>query len=122
MARVVAPVFMATALEAPQAAGRNVELTDRMLKDAQEYIGEVVAWLRAQQLKAVGLTTVSSNTADALLTAAAEQHADLIALTTHGRGGLRRLVLGSVADKIVRASGLPVYLTRPSGRARKRAR
>jgi nucleotide-binding universal stress UspA family protein len=38
----------------------------------------------------------------------------LIALTTHGRRGLSRLLLGSVADKVVRGSTLPVLLYRPT--------
>lgn len=38
--------------------------------------------------------------------------ADLIAMTTHGRGGLGRLVLGSVADEVVRRAPCPVLLVR----------
>ena len=38
---------------------------------------------------------------------------DLIALATHGRGGLPRLLLGSVADKVVRGSPVPVLVYRP---------
>jgi nucleotide-binding universal stress UspA family protein len=38
--------------------------------------------------------------------------ADLIVLSTHGRGGLRRLVLGSVADKVIRGSPVPVLITK----------
>jgi nucleotide-binding universal stress UspA family protein len=38
--------------------------------------------------------------------------ADLIALTTHGRSGAVRLLLGSVADKIVRGAGVPVLIQR----------
>jgi nucleotide-binding universal stress UspA family protein len=40
----------------------------------------------------------------------------MIALATQGRGGLRRLVLGSVADKLVRTGELPVLVTRPRGK------
>jgi nucleotide-binding universal stress UspA family protein len=42
---------------------------------------------------------------------------DLVVMTTHGRSGVRRLVLGSVADRMVR-SGVPVLLTRPVPAAR----
>lgn len=44
---------------------------------------------------------------------AAEEKADLMVLTTHGRTGLSRLVMGSVATGIVRRSELPVVLIRP---------
>jgi nucleotide-binding universal stress UspA family protein len=51
--------------------------------------------------------------ADAILEDAAATEADLIAMSTHGRGGLARMVMGSVADEIVRRSHLPVLLIRP---------
>ena len=38
--------------------------------------------------------------------------ADLIAMTTHGRSGVRRWLLGSVAERVLRASPLPVLLVR----------
>jgi nucleotide-binding universal stress UspA family protein len=41
-----------------------------------------------------------------------QESIDLVVMSTHGRGGLRRLVLGSVADRLVR-SGAPVLLVRP---------
>jgi nucleotide-binding universal stress UspA family protein len=43
---------------------------------------------------------------------AREHAADLIALTTHGRSGAMRLLLGSVADKVVRGAGVPVLIQR----------
>ncbi|HEU5316262.1 MAG TPA: universal stress protein, partial [Chloroflexota bacterium] len=44
---------------------------------------------------------------------AAEWHADLVALATHGRGGLSRLLLGSVAADVLRLTALPLLLVRP---------
>ncbi|NNM33061.1 MAG: universal stress protein, partial [Gemmatimonadetes bacterium] len=40
---------------------------------------------------------------------------DLIALATHGAGGIKRMVLGSVADKVVRSSPLPILVVKPEG-------
>src|SRR5262249_21521709 len=40
------------------------------------------------------------------------RQADLIVMTTHGRGGLSRLLLGSVAEGLVRLTGLPLLLIR----------
>lgn len=51
--------------------------------------------------------------AEAIVGVALEQNIDLIAMTTHGRGGLQRFILGSVASTVVRAAQLPVLLTRP---------
>jgi len=52
------------------------------------------------------------NTADALLAAAAAHAADLIVVGTHGRRGLARFLLGSVAESVVRRSPLPVAVVR----------
>ncbi|MEO8029907.1 MAG: universal stress protein [Gemmatimonadota bacterium] len=41
---------------------------------------------------------------------------DLIAIARHGKGGLRRLILGSVADKIIRGSPVPVLLCHDTGK------
>jgi nucleotide-binding universal stress UspA family protein len=46
--------------------------------------------------------------AEAILTAAAELKADLIVMGTHGRTGVRRLVLGSVAEEVLRKAPCPV--------------
>ena len=50
--------------------------------------------------------------ARSLLKLAESEGADLIALSTHGREGLDRLVLGSVADKVIRGSGTAVLAVR----------
>jgi nucleotide-binding universal stress UspA family protein len=52
----------------------------------------------------------------AILDYASDHRADLIALETQGRSGLARLLLGSVADKVVRGAGTPVLLHRPQGK------
>lgn len=54
--------------------------------------------------------------ADAILDTAAGIEADLIAMSTHGRSGIARMVLGSVADEMVRRSHLPVLLVRPENK------
>jgi nucleotide-binding universal stress UspA family protein len=41
---------------------------------------------------------------------------DLIAIATHGRSGPGRVVLGSVADYVIRNSGIPILLIRPTGK------
>ncbi|HBY95093.1 MAG TPA: hypothetical protein DEP84_14225 [Chloroflexi bacterium] len=51
--------------------------------------------------------------ADEIVSAAGEEGADLIAMTTHGRTGLRRLVLGSVAERVLHRVSVPVLLVRP---------
>jgi nucleotide-binding universal stress UspA family protein len=50
--------------------------------------------------------------ASGLLSCAEEVEADLIVIATHGRGGLARATLGSVADKVVRGAEMPVLVVR----------
>lgn len=57
--------------------------------------------------------------ADGILHAAEKLHADLIVMGTHGRGALARLVLGSVAERIIRKALCPVMTVRPEAMAAK---
>ena len=51
--------------------------------------------------------------AEEILRTATMKRADLIALATHGRGGLARVIVGSVAEEVLRGSTVPVLITRP---------
>jgi nucleotide-binding universal stress UspA family protein len=53
---------------------------------------------------------------DEILLQCREQAADLIVMRTHGRVGLGRAVLGSVTQRVLAESGVPVLLLRPGGR------
>jgi len=75
-----------------------------------------------ESLKGKGVivkSTVSTgNAAEEILKAADEIKADLIAMSTHGRSGLRRMAFGSITDKVLRGSKLPVLMVRaPEGTA-----
>jgi nucleotide-binding universal stress UspA family protein len=65
----------------------------------------------------VSTTVREGGVLDELRHEAAEWPADLVMMTTHGRGGLSRLWMGSVADRFVRSSAHPVVLVRPKGLA-----
>jgi nucleotide-binding universal stress UspA family protein len=69
------------------------------------------------QLKAKGLTVRAElcvgNVAESILDYADSIKADLIAMSTHGRNGIGRFLLGSVAEKVIRAAKVPVLLVRP---------
>jgi nucleotide-binding universal stress UspA family protein len=59
---------------------------------------------------------VTGNASDEILKTADEIKADLIGMSTHGRSGLRRLAFGSITDKVIRGSHVPVLLVRaPEG-------
>lgn len=62
---------------------------------------------------AVSLQGRGGNTADALVKYAQDKDIDLIVLGTHGRSGFDRLVVGSVAEGVVRKAPAPVVTVRP---------
>lgn len=88
-------------------------LHDRLRKEAESYLVDVATRLRAQGLRVRTQVVVEDQPALAILHEAEAQHAGVIALETHGRRGLSRLILGSVADKVVRGAHVPVLVHRP---------
>lgn len=88
-----------------------------------EAMGEAMTYLnsKVQELKGQGLVEVSTRAAEKepaqeIIDFAAEPNS-LIAMCTHGRSGLKRWVLGSVAEKVVRHSNSPVLLIPARGSA-----
>lgn len=77
-----------------------------------------VAELAAQGGKAVDVQSrrvEDMHASDGILLAAREQGADLIVVGSHGRTGLSRLMLGSIAAKVVAQSPIPVLVARSPG-------
>jgi nucleotide-binding universal stress UspA family protein len=90
------------------------ETTNRTRSLAEEYLAGVAKVLRRQRFKVemrVGLGGVAHTITDF----ADAETVDLIAMSTHGRSGLRRSVLGSVADRVLRQAHQPLLLVRPTG-------
>ncbi len=99
-----APVF-----DVPHAA--------EMTAAIEQQLQDLAATLRKRWKVAVAVAVRQGRPAEAIAAFASEIGAGLIALTTHGRGGLSRLWLGSVADELLRASEAPVLAIRPSRHA-----
>jgi nucleotide-binding universal stress UspA family protein len=92
----------------------RIEATHEMLgREARGYLEEVAGRLRSRQLRVQSRVLVEEQVGRAIVEAAAPGEVDLIALATHGRRGLSRLVLGSVADKVIRGAAVPVLVQRP---------
>lgn len=82
---------------------------------AEEYLGGLAERLKSEGFQATTHVVGSLRPATAVLEFVREQDADLLAMATQGRGGLRRMVLGSVADKVLRGSEISILLYRPKG-------
>ncbi len=83
---------------------------------SEAYLEKIAGRLREEGMAVQTRIVVAPHAAPAILEEAQTQHCDLIALATHGWGGLRRMLLGSVTDKVVRGASLPVLAYRPSER------
>jgi nucleotide-binding universal stress UspA family protein len=81
---------------------------------------EVAAYFEtlAERLRGRGLAAeweqIEGHAGRVIVERAGDHRADLVVMTTHGRGGLRRLVFGSVAEEVVRDAPCPVLLVRVS--------
>lgn len=82
-------------------------------KDAHDYLDQIARRLRDTELEVDVRVLVGEQPAVRILDEAEAARTRMIALTTHGRSGLSRLVLGSVADKVVRGAHVPVLVQRP---------
>ena len=80
---------------------------------SEEYLRGLASPLAAvgAHVKAV---TLLGKAEEAIIRYARDNQVDLIALATHGRGGLQNTLFGSVAQHVLRESGLPLLLIRPS--------
>jgi nucleotide-binding universal stress UspA family protein len=84
-------------------AGDNLDAAGAYLKT----IGEKFSGTRVQSIARIGAA------ASVILDVAAEEKCTLIGMATHGHGGLKRLLLGSVAESVIRKAPVPVLAIRP---------
>jgi nucleotide-binding universal stress UspA family protein len=97
-------------------AGPTPGNQDWTLAEADTYLGHVQRHLSATRFT-VRTLVATGTPAEALASVAAQQGADLIAMSTHARSGLRRIVHGSVADAVLHATSLPVLLVHAEHRS-----
>ena len=82
----------------------ETKITDYAHEHLQDLIGDTdIAW---ESLTSVG------HTADEIAHIAKEKGADLVVSATHGRSGLKRLILGSVTERLMRTLPCPMYIVR----------
>ena len=89
--------------------------------EAQEYLNGIALLMRSERLQVQTLVAVARDARTAVRQAALQHETDVIAMATHWRGGLDRLLVGSVAVQVLHDSQVPVLLYRPQerrGRAR----
>lgn len=92
-------------------AVHTVDLT-HWQEHAQKYLQGKVYELQSEGYEVQSVLS-DGDVASTICDVADAQNVDLIAMTTHGRSGIEKWVLGSVADRVVRSARQPVFLVRP---------
>lgn len=95
---------------AVKAAEQQIERDET---EAKAYLGGLAQPLRQKGLDVECVTLRGLQVGGAIVDYADGHEVDLIAIATHGRSGLKRLVFGSVAGFVLRKSGLPILLIKP---------
>lgn len=90
----------------------TIDAQVKVVQEAEAYLAEVAARVRALGVKDVRCSVWYGAAAPAIIEAAELHHADLIVMMTHGRSGLGRLVMGSVAESVLRGTTTPILLLR----------
>jgi nucleotide-binding universal stress UspA family protein len=88
---------------------RTVELEDK----ARDYLDRVASFLQERSLQVQTRVIVQPDIACAIVAEAQAHSTNLIALATHGRRGLARVMAGSVADKVLRGASTHVLILHP---------
>lgn len=88
-------------------------VTEIRQSDAQRRLDDIADRLRGRGLCVSARVTIAPDAAVELLETLKVRKYDLLAMTTHGAGGLRHLLSGSVADKVIRSAGKPILVLRP---------
>jgi len=89
------------------------QLTARAADQCALYLGDAVQRLKSQGVNVKSVTALGK-AADEIVSFAEKNKVDLIAIASHGRSGPSRWAFGSVADKVLRSTTIPVLLVHAS--------
>lgn len=102
----------------PGPARRHTRIDDRTVheqqRNAEEYLAGIARALGHDDRPITCTTVIGRQPACVIRDAAAQPDVDIVALATHGRGGITRLLVGSTGDVVLRSVTKPVLLYRPS--------
>ena len=113
--QIVQPTLLYGPVPYAEPVDIDFEGTRRRQVEAQRYLDTVAQRFQATGVRVTTMALSAEHPAQALLDVAQQHAITLVALATHGRSGLKRVFLGSIADKVVRGATIPVLVHRPSG-------
>lgn len=93
--------------------GLASQIIESAEKETEAYLKAEVEKLTGEGMKVSGVMR-EGPIPEMILKVADEVHADMIAMSTHGRSGIQRWLMGSVADRVVHHAHIPVMLIHPN--------
>jgi nucleotide-binding universal stress UspA family protein len=120
LVQVVRPAMLPTDASYHLPSTYDEATTAIFRREAQDYLDDMAEQVHSAGARASGRAVLGWSAAETLLELSRSKPVGLIAIATHGRSGLRRAALGSVADKLVRGAPVPVLVSRPRGGRRAR--
>ena len=96
----------------PSSVSVGTETASEIIGPAKAYLEHVAQPLREKGLD-VECVTLFDTPGKAIITYADKNEVELIAIATHGRSGLGRVLFGSVADFVLKESRVPILIIRP---------
>lgn len=108
---VIEPIYYATPADMYVATSDATTLLDEQRRIGVEQLQRLTDELKEKGFRSRGLVETGAP-AHVIVQAAIDHHVDLIVMGTHGRTGLAHMLMGSVAEKVVRTAKCPVLTVR----------
>lgn len=106
------PLYLPTPVEEQLPDDSDGDRVDQVRRQLERELRESVAYLQGYH---VSVAVRFGDPADEIVRFVEQEDVDLVAMATHARGGIRRMVLGSVAASVLRRVDVPVLMLRPVG-------
>ncbi|MFO8143414.1 MAG: universal stress protein [Dehalococcoidales bacterium] len=110
--RVAAPMPAASA-NYGVASEEMVKMKSQNHKEAVTYLERIAEEIQAERNVEIEYSVKVGLAAETIVEFAEQNRVGLIAIATHGEGGIKRLVFGSVADYVLRNANLPMLVIKP---------
>jgi len=112
--QVIAPDYHIYAAGGPEYGVYAEQQIESMKKFARDYLEEIITGLKQREV-AAKTEIMLGTAAETIINFADQTNASLVAMTTHGRSGVSRWAIGSVAERVLRAGNTPLLLVRSPG-------
>jgi nucleotide-binding universal stress UspA family protein len=112
--QVIAPDYHIYAAGGPEYGVYAEQQIESMKKFARDYLEEIITGLKRRDIAAKA-EIILGTAAETIINFADQTNASLVAMTTHGRSGVGRWAIGSVAERVLRAGNTPLLLVRSPG-------